>query len=268
VFYVLAVLLVGLVVPYNSPRLLNASGSDASASPFVIAVDAASIRVLPHIVNAVLVTVTWSAANADLYAASRTLYAMSIDGQAPAVFKRCTKGGVPVYAVGATALFGPLAYLGVGSVGASLTFSYLYALSAVSIIMAWWAIVVTSLRFHYGLKAQGFVRKTMLPYVAPLQPGLSWLCLVMFTLVIIFAAFPTFIRGHWATDVFITTYLPVPLFFLTWAGFDWAKKGRILPLAQLDFKTGRRQLEQMDEECNAEEARSEKPNAVMRALKQ
>lgn len=49
-FYVLSIFVVGLVVPYNDPRLLK-GGSDASASPFVIAIDNAKIKVLPSIIN-------------------------------------------------------------------------------------------------------------------------------------------------------------------------------------------------------------------------
>jgi len=36
IFYVLGILIIGLLVPYNSERLLNSNGNDASASPFVI----------------------------------------------------------------------------------------------------------------------------------------------------------------------------------------------------------------------------------------
>lgn len=96
------------MVPYNDERLLR-GGSDASASPFVIAIDNAGIKVLPHIINAVLIVVTWSAANSDLYASSRALYGLSLERKAPAIFRRCLSNGLPVYAVLATSLYAPLA---------------------------------------------------------------------------------------------------------------------------------------------------------------
>lgn len=44
--------IVGCLVPYNDPELLNGSGStDANASPFVIAVKNAGISVVPSIMN-------------------------------------------------------------------------------------------------------------------------------------------------------------------------------------------------------------------------
>jgi amino acid transporter len=36
---------------------------------------------------------------------------MALEGKAPAIFRRCTKGGVPVYAVALTAMFGLLGFL-------------------------------------------------------------------------------------------------------------------------------------------------------------
>ena len=49
VFYVLSVLLVGMLVPYNSPNLAFATKATtgAAASPFVVAVQEAGISVLP-----------------------------------------------------------------------------------------------------------------------------------------------------------------------------------------------------------------------------
>lgn len=130
-------MLVGLVVPYTDPRLLS-DASDASASPFVIAIESAGIKVLPSLINAVLITVTISAAQADLFACSRTMYALALDGNAPKIFRKCNKQGVPIAAVGISALFGPLAYMGIGGSGAAAkAFGYLYDLSAVSILAAW-----------------------------------------------------------------------------------------------------------------------------------
>ena len=61
-FYVVAILMVGLLVPSDSPRLLSGSG-DASASPFVLAISRVNINALPSIVNAVLLIACWSAGN-------------------------------------------------------------------------------------------------------------------------------------------------------------------------------------------------------------
>jgi len=51
-FYILNVFIVGLIVPSDSNVLLGSSGANTKASPFVLAVELAGIKVLPHIINA------------------------------------------------------------------------------------------------------------------------------------------------------------------------------------------------------------------------
>lgn len=247
VFYVLAVLMVGLVVPYNDPMLLNGNTSNASASPYVIAITSAKIKVLPHFINAVLLTVTWSAGQSDLYASARTLYGLALEGQAPKIFKRCTKSGVPVWSVAVTALYAPLAYMVCGAIGANKAFSYLYAISAVSILIVWWVIMLAYIRFFHGLKYQKISRDT-LPYKAPLQPYLSYFTFFMFSVIILLSAFTVFINGQWSASVFVTTYISVPLFVIVWLGYKLWTRCKFVRLDEMDFVTGRRAIEEIDEQ--------------------
>ena len=54
-FYIVSLTVVGLLVPYSDPRLLqNANGASAVASPFVIAIQNAGIEGLPSVFNAVI----------------------------------------------------------------------------------------------------------------------------------------------------------------------------------------------------------------------
>jgi len=52
------------------------------------------IDVLPHITNALLVTSIFSAGNTYVYASTRTLYGLALEGQAPKFLRKCTKKGV------------------------------------------------------------------------------------------------------------------------------------------------------------------------------
>jgi len=56
---------------------------------------------IEHVVvaDSSLLLFTISAANSDQYIATRTLYGMAKDGNAPRIFTKCTKRGVPWYAV-------------------------------------------------------------------------------------------------------------------------------------------------------------------------
>ena len=98
VVYLLGILITGMLVPYNDPELLNGSGT-AAQSPYVIAIRRAGIHTLPSIINAVVFTSAFSAANSFLFCSSRILYGLSIRGQAPRIFSYCTKNGLPIAAV-------------------------------------------------------------------------------------------------------------------------------------------------------------------------
>jgi amino acid transporter len=93
-FYVLGSLAIGVLVPYNDGRLLNAqaTGSQtAAASPWVIAIYRAGIPVLPSIVNAVILTAASSSVSAFLYVGSRYLFALAQDRHAPSFLLKCSK---------------------------------------------------------------------------------------------------------------------------------------------------------------------------------
>lgn len=58
-FYVMSIFVIGLIVPSTSAALYHGDGTAATA-PFVIAIKAAGIKVLPSIVNAVVLTSAFS----------------------------------------------------------------------------------------------------------------------------------------------------------------------------------------------------------------
>lgn len=113
--YMLSILTIGWTVPSYDPRLLTESGN-AGQSPFVIAMEIAGIRGLPHFANALFFSSAFSAGNAYLYSASRILYGgchfeiihfgfsnafqgLSLRGQAPRIFAQCTASGLPLISV-------------------------------------------------------------------------------------------------------------------------------------------------------------------------
>lgn len=155
-------------VQAKSPLLAAATkkgtGGGAAASPFVVAIEAAKIRALPSIINAAILIFTLSAANSDQYVATRTLYGMAKDGNAPRIFARCNGRGVPWVSFMFTGSFMALAYL-VANNNALTIFNYL--VSTVSILggLTWVSILASHVAFMRGMKAQGLSRDE-LPYKA------------------------------------------------------------------------------------------------------
>ncbi|KAK0560874.1 amino acid transporter [Tilletia horrida] len=246
-FYILGVFVLGLIVPADDPRLLGANGrkANAAASPFVVAIQIAQIRVLPGIINGALLLFTLSASNSDLYIASRTLYNLAADGNAPAIFKRCDRRGVPYVSLAFCAMFCGLAYLNVSSGGAQ---TFKYFTSAVTIFggLTWIGITSSQIRFRRALKAQG-ISPSSLPYEAPFQPYLSWFSVSFTTIVLIFKGFDSF-TPRFDYKNFITNYFGIPIFFLAYFGYKFIRKTRIVPLNDVDLQTGVNAYDGMEED--------------------
>ncbi|KAI0661389.1 amino acid permease [Cubamyces menziesii] len=235
-FYIGGVTIIGLLVPSSDKRLNIADGT-AAASPFVIAISNAGIKVLPSIINAAILTSAWSAANSDLYSSSRALYGLALNGNAPSIFLKVTRHGLPWVSMLACASIGLLAYMGLQG-GSGRVFSWYDARrTAVAGLTSWFGIGVTYLRFHRGLKAQGIDRKT-LPYHSPLQPFAGWYATIGCFIVILFSGWYVFLKGNWATDTFVTNYLPMALFPVLYVGAKLYYRTPLTPYEEMDFKTG------------------------------
>ncbi|GAA6027826.1 hypothetical protein JCM8097_001735 [Rhodosporidiobolus ruineniae] len=244
-FYIIGTFVMGLIVSPNDPSLTN-GGEGVAASPWVIAIKDAGIKGLPSVINTSVLLAAVSAGNSDLYAASRTLYGLACDGKAPAILRRCTRNGLPIYALIVTALFGPLAYMNVAT-GSSTAFTYLSNLGAVSGLIAWACINLSYIRFYHGCKYHGIDRNEF-PYRAPFQPYASYIGLFIFCVVILTQGFYVFLKDSWSTADFVVNYIALPMFVVAYVGWKTFKRTKFVRLEQMDFQTGRRELDQMAED--------------------
>jgi yeast amino acid transporter len=257
-FYVLAVLLVGMNVPYNAPELLFAnkiSGAQANASPFVVAIKLAGIPVLPDILNACILVFVFSASNSDLYIASRTLYGLASDGNAPAIFKRTDRRGVPIYALGASAVFALLAYMNVSS-DSKTVFGYFVNLTTIFGLLTWISILVTHIWWMRARKAQGLTNAE-LPYVAPLGIWGSYFALVLCVIVALTKNYDVFVikvKGYFDYPVFITGYLGIPLYLILLFGHKFVTKSRGVKPHEADFYLGKDIIDREEAEFLAAKA--------------
>jgi yeast amino acid transporter len=236
IFYILGILVIGVLVPYDDIRLVNSSSYSAS-SPFVIAMERANVKVFPHIINAVILISAFSAGSSYVYVASRTLYSLALDHRAPAIFRRVDKRGVPIPAVLVSICFGGFAYLSVSS-GGGVVFLWLSSLSAVAGLFAWATISVSYLRFRKALRVQGFDTSTM-PYRARLQPYSSWFNIITCTIIILFSGWSTFLNGSFTVTAFLTSYLGIPLFFVPLVGWKLWHKTKVVRIEDIDLYSGR-----------------------------
>lgn len=234
VFYILGVFVLGLICPSNDSRLTSGTNTAAS-SAWVIAIQIAGIKTLPSIINVCLLTSAWSAGSSDFYTASRALYGLATLGQAPKIFRKTNRFGTPYVSLLGCALLGLLAYMGSSS-GSSRVFGWFSNMSAVTGMINWLGICITSLRFRKGLKAHG-IDPSSLPFSSRLQPYVAWWSLCWVILIIIFADWSVFLKGKWDHAAFISTYFPVPFFIVLYFGYKYYYKTQILKPSEMDFVT-------------------------------
>lgn len=67
-------------------------------------------------------------------------------------------------------------------------------------------------------------------------------------LAILTTGFTVFLKGNWTTSGFFAAYVTLLIFAVCWVGWKFAKKTKWIPLGAIDFTTGRRQLDEMEEQ--------------------
>lgn len=253
-FYCLSVFLLGMCVPYNSPDLTFANPTQrrgASASPFVVAMKLAGIKVLPDLVNAFIVVFIFSAANSDLYIASRSLYGLAADGHAPAIFKKTNSKGVPVYALGLSSIFGLLAFTTVAR-NSQDVFKKFVNLTTVFGLLTWIGILITHISF---LRARGVrgITKAEMAYVAPFGLWGSYIALGFCCLITLTKHLTAFldVRRYWVNIV--TGYVGIPIFVAMFAVHKFWKKTRRVPPLEADFYTGKDAIDREEAQFLAEQ---------------
>lgn len=208
-FYIVLLFVVTLVVPYDDPSLANSSG-DANSSPLVIAAQRAQIKVLPHIINAVVISSAWSSANSGILGGSRSLYALAAKNQAPKIFLRTNRFKVPYVAIIVKLLFMSLGYMSVQST-ADTVFSWFQNLTSSSIMVSWIIMCHNHIAMDRSLKAQGIPRSD-LPWQTRFTPFVAWFGLIGSCLFLLTGGFTVFIHGHWQISTFFSSYFNIPLF--------------------------------------------------------
>ena len=247
IFYVVSLFLVGLCVSSQDKHLLNAISSSApgaAQSPFVIAIQNAGIKVLPSIINGVILSSAWSAGNSFFYASTRVLYASALDGRAPAILKY-EKFGVPYACVATTAALSCLVYLNVNN-EASEVFFWISNLSAVSTLIVWSSVCYTYVRFYQGLKYHGIDRDG-LPYKSPFQPFLAYFAIVFCLFIALFNGFDCFFPGNFSAKSFIPPYIDIPIFLGLFLGYKFIKKTKFVKLSEMDLWSGKAEIDRLEE---------------------
>lgn len=234
-FYVLTIVVIGLLIPYTDPRLLKDGLSDVTISPFTLIFAKADMLAAAAVMNAVILTSVLSAGNSGMYASSRMLYSLALERKAPAIFARVTRSGTPVWALLATAAVAGLCLL-------SFLFSpgklYLWLLNTSGMLgfIAWLGIAISHYRFRRGYLFHGN-DLAKLPYVSkyfPFGPLFAFgLCMV----VMLGQNYQAFIGGQIDWIGAFATYVGLVLFVVVWFGHKLVTGSRVVRYREMDFSS-------------------------------
>lgn len=248
-FYVVSLVIVGLLVPYNDPRLLNgASDADAKASPFVISIKNAGLAGLDSVFNVVIMIAVLSVGNSSVYGSSRTLAALAEQGQAPHFLAYIDRKGRPLFAICVASGLGLLAFIA-ASDRQQQAFDWLIALSGLSSIFTWGSICLAHIRFRKAWRVQGHSLDEL---AWRSQPGVfgSWWGLIFNILVLIAQFWTGFAPVGYAsmsasaiTKNFFQAYLAAPIVLLFYFSYKLYFRTEIQRTANMDLQTGRRELD-------------------------
>ncbi|NLE78030.1 MAG: amino acid permease [Rhodococcus sp.] len=160
-FYIGAVAIMVLVLPWDSPALTGPEG------PFVAVLDQAHIPYVSGFMQLVVVVALLSAFNANIYGTSRMAFSLARRGDGPAIMTKLSASGVPVNAVWLSVFFGFVSVLLNWWLPEALLGILLNAVGA-SLLVIWIFIVVAHLRLRPRLEREGrlTLRMWLFPYLS------------------------------------------------------------------------------------------------------
>ncbi|MED4866506.1 amino acid permease [Heyndrickxia faecalis] len=229
-FYVLAILVIGLLVPYTSSSLKS---ENVLVSPFTLVFKKAGLSFAASMMNAVILAAVLSAGNSSLYASTRMLYAMAKEGQAPRIFSKLDRRGVPVPAMILTAVVGMLAFF-TSIFGDGVVYIWLMNSIGITGFIFWLGICVSHYRFRKAFLAQGH-SLAELPYRAKWYPFGPIFAIAVCLIVTLAQDYQAFLAPHINWGNVIAAYLGIPFFLVLWFGYKIARKTKIVPLDAHDF---------------------------------
>ncbi|MFD2616308.1 amino acid permease [Terrilactibacillus laevilacticus] len=229
-FYIVAIFVIGMILPYADPRL---SSGSVMVSPFTLVFKKAGLAIAASVMNAVILTAVISAGNSGLYASTRMLYALAAEGKAPRFLAKVNHRGIPVYALLATAAIGAVAFIA-SLFGDGVVYTWLLNASGMSGFIAWLGISISHYRFRRAYKAQGG-NLSDLPYRAKWFPFGPILAFIICAIVAIGQNYQAFTGGQIDWIGALTAYIGIPLFLIIWLGHKWKNKTRLIPLDKCDL---------------------------------
>ncbi|MBD8475893.1 amino acid permease [Pseudomonas sp. CFBP 8770] len=142
-------------------------------SPFVMIFHALDSNVVATVLNVVVLTAALSVYNSCVYCNSRMLFGLAVQGDAPRTLLQVNRRGVPMKALGISALATGLSVV-INYLMPGEAFGLLMALAVSALVINWGIISITHLKFRKAMRANG--QTTFFPSWG--YPITNWVCLL------------------------------------------------------------------------------------------
>ena len=169
-----------------------------------------------------------------MYASTRMLYNLAKEGNAPRIFARLSKNGVPRNALLATTLIGALCFLST-FIGDKQVYVWLLNTSGMCGFIVWLGIAVAHYRFRKGYIAQGY-QLSELPYQAKFFPFGPLFAFALCLFITLGQNYQAFIGKHIDWQGIISAYISIPIFLAIWLGYRWKYKTRFVAYTEMDVR--------------------------------
>ena len=214
-FYVLSIVVIGLLIPHNDPRLLENDLADIALSPFTLVFDNAGFPWAAALMNVVVLTTVLSAGNSGMYAATRLMHTLAVEGRMPKVFARVSSSGVPRNALYGVTILSALCFL-TTFLQTQSVYVWLLNTTGMGGFLCWLGIGLSHWRFRRGLEKQGY-DLSLLPYRSPFFPLGSVYAFVLCIVVALGQNVEAIVTGNWME--ILATYIGIFIFAGVWFGY-------------------------------------------------
>ena len=232
-FYIVCIFIIGTLVAYNDPRLLQAAATeDVALSPFTLLYEKAGFAFAASMMNAVILTAILSAGNSGMYSSTRMLFDMARKGSAPKLFAYLDPRGVPMNALYATTAIAALCFL-TTFFGEQEVFNWLLNMSGMCGFIVWLGIAISHYRFRKGYLTQGYQLEG-LAYRAKFFPFAPWFAFVLCSIVVLGQNYQAVLDGEWLAV--LSTYIGILLFLMIWLGYKWKYKTKLVSYQEMDVR--------------------------------
>ena len=230
-FYIVCIFIIGTLIAYDDPRLLQAAATDNVAlSPFTLLYEQAGFAFAASLMNAVILTAILSAGNSGMYSSTRMLFDMARKGSAPKAFGKLDARGVPMNALYATTAIAALCFL-TTFIGEEQVFNWLLNMSGMCCFIVWLGIAISHYRFRKGYVMQGHQLRD-LAYRAKFFPFAPWFAFILCAIVVLGQNYQAVLNGEWLAV--LSTYIGIFLFLAIWLGYKWKYKTKLISYQEMD----------------------------------